>query len=707
MTSIIRFCLNYFLSRQKRYALRRKSLLSLVTFPEGKRLLRSFGQAPETFDEADYLNGLGSPIEDGQSALEHFLRLGYRGGREGRFFNASEYENHYYDVAATGVDGFYHYKNYGEKEGRTGFFVSVKQALKSKSQLNYKSWLDHNQPKLEISRENATKLISRFTIKPTISIILPVYNPPLRYLKTAIESVLSQYYSHWELCIADDASKDESVRTYLTELAVSDPRIKLCFRDRNGHISQASNTALEQATGEFIALLDQDDELSPDSLFWIVDAINRNKDADLIYSDEDKIDEEGRRFDPHFKSDFNYELLLAQNMVCHLSVFRRSLVTELGGFRVGFEGAQDYDLILRVIEKSSQSKILHVPRILYHWRALKGSTAREIRSKSYAAEAGRRALEEHIQRSGQSAKVVIPDPSTAHYRVRFALNKPHPMVSILIPTRDRFELLQKCIESIALKTKYQPLEIIVIDNESTSAETLNYFTKLEAKGIRVVRSGGPFNFSKLMNAAARVASGQVLLLLNNDIEVVSADWIDEMLSFAQQASIGCVGAKLWYPNDSIQHAGIVLGIGGVAGHSHKRLAKGLRGYFNRAVSHQAVSAVTAACLMVRREVYEAVGGFDEDLPVAFNDVDFCLRVQALGYRNVFTPYAELYHHESLSRGDDTSPSQATRFKAEVDFMRKRWGKALERDPFYNPNLTLDQDDFSLAVATRVAEDADF
>jgi O-antigen biosynthesis protein len=546
------------------------------------------------------------------------------------------------------------------------------------------------------------KTMGEFQHRPRFSIIMPVYDPPLDFLAQAIASVKNQIYPEWELCIADDASKNPEVRHFLQHEAEKEPRIRCVFREENGHISAASNSALGLASGDFVALMDNDDLLPEQALFWVAQAIHQHPDAALLYSDEDKIDAQNRRFDPHFKSDFNPELLLAQNMISHLGVFRRGVIEAVGGFRTGFEGAQDYDLALRVVEQITPAQIVHIPRILYHWRAIAGSTALEGGEKNYAADAGRRAVCAHLERTGKKA-TVSPTPETpAMNRVRFALPDTKPLVSLIIPTRDRIELLSMCLDSILEKTTYPRFEIIVIDNASTEPESLRYFEAIQKKhaAIRVIRDERPFNFSALNNAGARAAQGEVLCLMNNDIEILSPDWMEEMLGFALQPEVGCVGARLWYPDGRLQHGGVILGIGGIAGHSHKFLPKGEYGYFSRGVLHQALSAVTAACLMIRKSVFDEVGGLDEELAVAFNDVDFCLRVRKAGYRNVWTPYAEMNHHESASRGYETTPEKQQRFAQEIHYTQARWGKTLYEDPFYNLNLTHEHEDFSLAFPPR-------
>lgn len=536
--------------------------------------------------------------------------------------------------------------------------------------------------------------------KPLISVLMPVYNTPENLLREAIESVRAQAYPHWEFCIADDASTAPHVRRILNEYARADRRIKLVFREENGHISRASNSALELADGEWIALLDHDDVLRPHALFEVARTINRHPDAELIYSDEDKIDEAGKRFDAFFKPDFSIEMFRSQNYFNHLTVHRAANVRAIGGWRTGFEGSQDYDLNLRIIERVEPRHIRHIPRILYHWRAVSGSTATSGSEKSYAWEAGRRALEAHVERIGLAASVEeVAD--TPFYRLHLSA-APEPLVSLIVPTRDGLKFLRGCIESIREKTTYTNYEIIVVDNGSTDPETLKYLRTISRRrNTRVLRYDAPFNFSAINNFAVGKAKGSVIGLINNDIEVISPEWLTEMASWALQSGVGCVGAKLFYENEAIQHAGIILGIGGVAGHSHKYFDHHSPGYFSRLKIIQNISAVTAACLLVRREIYDEVGGLNEtDLKVAFNDVDFCLKVREAGYRNVWTPYAELYHLESVSRGAEDDPVKIARFLSEIAYMQRSWGAALVTDPFYSPSLTIEREDFSLAFPPR-------
>ncbi|MBS0630714.1 MAG: glycosyltransferase [Verrucomicrobia bacterium] len=544
--------------------------------------------------------------------------------------------------------------------------------------------------------------------RPLISLLVPTYNTPEPWLVKMVESVRAQLYAHWELCIADDASTAPHVRRLLEGFAQRDPRIKLTFRPENGHISAASNTALGLATGEFTALLDHDDELAPHALAEVVLALAAEPRLEFIYTDEDKIDEQGRRFDPYFKPDWNPDLLLGQNYTCHLSVFRTARLRAVGGFRLGYEGSQDWDLTLRATEDLDPALIRHIPRVLYHWRAIAGSTALSLDAKSnYPFIAAEKALADHLARRGIAASLVaVPGQ---HWRVQRALPAPAPMVSIIIPTYNAEKLLRVCLGSIIAKTDYPNYEIVVVNNRSDDPSIGSYFTELRATGVRVLDYNEPFNFSALNNFAAREARGALLAFLNNDLEVISPGWLTEMVSQAVRPEIGAVGAMLYYPNDTVQHAGVILGLtgpakrDGVAGHAFKCAPRGAEGQRNRLRLVQDYSAVTAACLVIRREIFHAVGGFNEpDLAVAFNDIDFCLRVRAAGYRNLWTPFAELYHHESASRGAEDTPEKAARFHREVAYMRRRWGPLLDRDPAYNPNLTGELEDFSLAFPPRVS-----
>ena len=566
---------------------------------------------------------------------------------------------------------------------------------------DYEEWIRRYDTLDEPTRQMIRDEVSTWTNCPLISVVMPVYEAPLAYLDEAIRSVRKQLYPAWELCIADDASPSKEVRAMLERHAEEDQRIKVVFREENGHIAAASNSALSSATGDFIALLDQDDLLPEHALFCVAVEILANSELGLIYSDEDKVDSLGNRFGPYFKCEYNPELMLAHNMIAHLGVYRRDHVDAVNGFRLGVDGAQDYDLALRVIERLTPQQIKHVPRVLYHWRAHKGSTALSGDQKLYAPEAGRRVVADHLARCGVRADVIEAPDIPGMNRVRFALPEELPLVSIVIPTRDKVDLLKDCLDSIFSRTTYAAYEVILVDNGSKTPETLSYLDSLPKQRVRIVRQDTPFNFSSLVNAGVQRAQGDIVCLMNNDITVVTHDWLEELVSFAVQPGIGCVGGRLWYPDYTLQHGGVILGTGGVAGHAHKYLDRASAGYFGRAKLHQSLSAVTGALLMVRRSVFEAVDGFDETLRVAFNDVDFCIRVREAGYRNIWTPFAEFIHHESKSRGADDVPEKRVRFMLEVFSMRSRWARELDDDPAYSPNLTQVYEDFSLAWPPRV------
>ena len=537
---------------------------------------------------------------------------------------------------------------------------------------------------------------------PLISVLLPIFNTPAHLLQRCIESVLRQSYPKWQLCIADDRSTLAHVRPLLERYAAQDERIRLEFRAANGHIAQASNSALALATGEYVGLLDHDDELAEHALFCVARALADHPEAQIIYSDEDKLDESGQRCDPYFKPDFSPDLLLAQNYFGHFCVFRRSLVCRAGAFRAGFEGSQDYDLILRCLTQLTDTNgVLHLPHVLYHWRKTAGSTALSPDEKSYAYDAAQRALQQHLDSQKPGARVEIVAPGL--YRQHWPLAD-SPKVSIVVPTRDGLDVLKPCIDSIVQRTQYTNYEIVVVDNQSCLPETAAYLDELQESlqgRLRVLAYDQPFNYSAINNYAAAHASGDVLALLNNDIEVLNADWLSEMVAQATRPGVGCVGAKLYYPDGTLQHGGVILGIGGVAGHAHQFAARDAVGYFNRLRVVHNVSAVTGAALVVKKGIYLQVGGMDEaNLPVAFNDVDFCLRVRQAGYRNVWTPYAELVHHESKTRGADNTPDKQSRFERECRFMQEKWAAMLQHDPYYNPNLSLQREDYSLCMRAQ-------
>jgi GT2 family glycosyltransferase len=571
--------------------------------------------------------------------------------------------------------------------------------------VQYADWIREVEAPALPSPDLQRQRIEGWSWRPSISLVMPTYNANEAYLLACIDSVRAQTYPHWTLCIADDASTRQGLRRLLADVAASDPRIRLALRGQNGHISAASNTALSLATGEFVALLDHDDMLAPQALFAVAEALQARPTATLLYSDEDKLDETGARCDPYFKPGWSPDLLYSQNCFSHLGVYRRSLVEAVGGFRLGVEGSQDHDLVLRCAARvTDPDDIVHIPQVLYHWRMAEGSTARSHDRKDYASDAGRRALQSHFDDCHPGVEVSVVAPGI--YRHRWPLPADPPLVSLIIPTRDGHDLLRTCIDSIVQRSTYTRYELLVVDNQSSCPRTLAYLSALEAgtEGagrVRVLRWDHAFNYSAINNFAAAQARGSVLGLINNDIEVISPDWLGEMVSHALRPDIGCVGAKLYYPDDTVQHAGVVLGVGGVANHAMRGAARTSPGYFGRLWTLYNPSAVTAAVLLVRKVLFDAVGGLDaEGLPVAFNDVDLCLKVMAAGYRSVWTPHAELYHHESVSRGTDATPEKRARFLGEVAVMQARWSHWLQDDPHYNPNLTRLREDYGLASATE-------
>lgn len=560
----------------------------------------------------------------------------------------------------------------------------------------YYKWLNNNFPR-KVDLRKMAETVDVFGYKPVISVIMPVFNTPEHFLREAIESVLNQVYPYWELCIADDASTKFYIKTILQEYAAKDSRIKIVVRTENGHIVRASNSAIKIATGEFIALLDHDDLLTPDALYEVALLLNKHSNADMIYSDEDKIDEYNQLKDPFFKPDWCPDSFLSRMYTCHLGTYRRSLVSEIGGFREGYEGSQDYDLVLRLTEKTEN--IFHIPKILYHWRVHPASTASSLNNKTYAIDTAKKALSEAINRRGEPGKVTFAPRATDYHVIRYNIRN-YDLVSIIIPTRNLGHILDKCLVSIFEKTTYNNYEVVLLDNGSTEIETIKIIDKWKKREPNKFTSQVidiPFNFSKLNNLGVKHAKGKYLLFLNNDTEVITPDWIEAMIEQAQRASIGAVGALLLYPDDTIQHAGVVAGVGGVAGHSHKHFQIGATGYFSQINTVNNFSAVTAACFMCKRDVFEEVGGFEEELASAFNDIDFCFKLVEKGYRNIYLPHVVLYHYESKSRGYDDTPEKLARFIKEIEYMQNRWKEIIGCDPCYSPNLTLEHEDYSIRI----------
>ena len=561
-------------------------------------------------------------------------------------------------------------------------------ALAARGAAGYDAWVARYDTLTDADRARLRAEAAGYADPPLISIVMPVYNPAQSVLAAALASIRAQLYPHWELCACDDASTDPEVGRILERAAAEEPRIKLVRRVENGHIARATNDALALASGAYIAFMDHDDVLPEHALSEVARALVADPALDLVYTDEDKVDTNGRRFEPHFKPDWNVELLYAQNYVNHLTVVRSELVRAVGGLRPGFEGSQDHDLILRLVDRLEPARVRHIPRVLYHWRAAIGSGTFSDTSLKKAEDARLASLAELVAGRGMRARAER-GPLGFNRLVR-AVPEPPPLVSVVIPTRDRAELLAVTLDGLLdpTRTAYPSIEVVILDNGSVEPETAALFARWSADPrVRVLPSPGTFNFSKLSNEGAAAATGPLLLFLNNDVEVIEPGWLAEMVSIAEEPHVGAVGAKLTYPDGTLQHGGVVLGAGGVAGHSHLGIGPDDPGYFGRMVMAQEVSGVTGACLMMRRRVFEEVGGFDAvGLTVAFNDVDLCLKITGAGYRIVWTPHAHLTHHESKSRGIEDTPEKRARFESEVRTMLERWGPRLRRDPHYNPNL---------------------
>lgn len=723
---------------QKRLAISSSELLHSVAKIHGSSVnsVADIIKVSGLWDEEYYLKQLeDSDVVHQDKVIDFILKGAKEGKNPNPHFNTYYYLANNPDVAQNGVNPLHHYISMGEIEGRKPVpYFNPKLYLELNPDLHnweasllchlvkagfeegrvyneypqsttdeaaadpYETWQLRNENYGFLETQSS---LNEFKLTPLISIIVPVYNPDKALLEECIKSVMRQSYTNWQLCLADDCSPEPHVQEVLEHYQALDNRINVVFREQNGHISEASNSALEVAKGEWVALLDHDDELSQHALYEVVKVINEKPNTCLIYSDEDKIDEQGERCDPHFKSDWNLDLLYSQNYVSHLGVYRTDIVKQIGGFRVGYEGSQDYDLLLRYSREIDHNYIVHIPKVLYHWRMVEGSTALGHGEKSYTTDAGIKALEDHFNCLGENVTV----EQGMHQNI-YKVNWPTttnegitPLVSLIIPTYNGYEITKQAIDSILERTTYPNYEILLVDNNSDDPLSLEYFEELEShEKVTVLRYPYPFNYSAINNFAASHANGEIIGLINNDVEVITPGWLTEMTSHAMRDDVGCVGAMLYFHNDTIQHAGVITGIGGVAGHSHKHYKRGDYGYFSRLKVVQNLSAVTAACLLVRKSVFDEVNGLNEkDLTVAFNDVDFCLKVQAAGYRNVWTPYAELYHYESISRGAEDNPEKVARFNKEAQYMMKIWATDSVTDRCYNENLTLSKEDFTLNV----------
>lgn len=559
---------------------------------------------------------------------------------------------------------------------------------------SYQKWIRHHLPdRNELEKQKKTS----FGYRPKISFVVPLYKTPEKYLRRLTESFQEQTYSNWELCFSDGSGAQSPLTELLKELTAKDNRIKYVSHEESLQISENTNSAIEIATGDFIAFADHDDELTPNALFECVKAINEKPQTLVIYTDEDKMSMDGHKFfQPHFKPDYNPDLLCTVNYICHLFVVSRKVIEKVGGLRSEFDGAQDYDFVLRCVEAVKDEEICHIPKILYHWRCHEDSTAENPESKLYAFEAGRRAVQAHYERTGIRAEV-FKGEYLGLYRTKF-IRDHDPLISIIIPNKDHIDDLKRCMESIEQKSTYKNYEYIIVENNSTDSATFEYYKKLEAENpkVRMVYWDGVFNYSAINNYGASFAKGEYLLLLNNDTEIINPDCLEELLGYCMRKDVGAVGARLYYEDDTIQHAGVVIGFGGIAGHCFVQQKRGTTGYCHRIICAQDYSAVTAACMMVKKSAFDAVGGLSEELAVAFNDIDFCMKLRKAEYLIVYNPYAELYHYESKSRGLEDTPEKVARFNKEIATFEKKWPEILENgDPYYNPNLTLKSQDFSL------------
>ena len=576
--------------------------------------------------------------------------------------------------------------------------------------IEYDRWVRDYDTLRDDDREAIRAHISHLKHQPLISVLMPAYETPERLLREAIASIRAQLYPHWELCVVDDASPSTTVARVMREAAAQDPRIKWMRRDRNGHIAAATNSALTLASGEFVALMDHDDLLPEQALYEVAVELNAYPNTDLIYTDEDQVDSTGHRSQPYFKPNWNIDLQLGHNMFSHLGVYRRTLLEKIGGLREGVvDGSQDYDLVLRSAAASEPARIRHIPAVLYHWRRMDEAASFSQTQLDRCLAAAKRAIADYLNGQGVQGAEILPAPAAPTWnRIRWPLPDPPPRVSLIVPTRDRPDLLAPCVAGLLQRTDYPDFELLIVDNNSSDPQALALLARLQDDHrVRVLPFPKPFNYSALNNAAVREATGEIVVLINNDIDVIDSGWLREMVSLTIRPDVGAVGAKLLYADGRIQHAGVVLGVGhhaggpGVAGHFGQFAGGHETGHFGQYVMTRELSAVTGACLALRKEVYEAVGGLNaEQLTVAFNDIDLCLRIRESGLRVVWTPFAELYHLESASRGQDRTPEQIARAMAEADYMRDRWGNLLDNDPFYNPNFRRDSHIGRLAIPSR-------
>lgn len=576
------------------------------------------------------------------------------------------------------------------KESKAQYVSTKKSLIWLKKKLTGNEYADYD-TWLRIMRVSRQELFeqrkTKFSYAPKFSVVVPLYHTPAKFLKDLVRSMMYQSYANWELCLVNSSPEDVHLTSLLENWAMRDKRIRVIRLEKNLGIAQNTNAGIAASTGEFIAFLDHDDFLEPDALFCYADALNKDKTIDVFYSDEDKTDEYAAHyFYPHFKSDFNIDLLHANNYMCHFLAVRKSLVDTVGGLNEKFDGAQDYDFVLRLTENTK--KIYHCPRILYHWRCSNQSTAANQGNKMYAIHAGKAALNAHYKRIGWNARAQ-EGAVDGWYQTKFTL-KEEPLVSILIPNKDHTDDLDVCLNSFFERADYQNYEFIIIENNSVLPETFAYYEKIEKEhdNVKVVYWEAGFNYSAINNFGFKFAKGDYIMLLNNDVELITPDIFQSMLGFCMRPEVGIVGAKLLYNDHTVQHAGVLVGAGGLADHVFKGIHEDDPGYMGRAISSQDVSAVTAACLLVKRSVYEEVGGLEDEFQVAFNDVDFCLKVRKAGYLIVYDADVKLFHYESKSRGMEDTTERFIRFGNEMMLLNSKWDiLSTFVDPYYNPNLS--------------------
>jgi len=624
----------------------------------------------------------------GIDSLEHYLKIGINLERQAsKIFSPAKYLIDNPDVANAGVNPINHLISHGYKEGRLN---------------SYSNWIIAHEYLLKLTDIQIKLIFENLKIKPRISLIMPTYNPNKDYIIKAVYSIINQEYKNWELCICDDASTDKETLKILKYLEQTDNRIKIVYRNENGHIAKASNDAIKVASGDYIAFIDQDDLLADQALIHLVKYINEYPDAKMFYSDEDKIEGEERK-DPYFKPDFDIYLLRAQNMVTHLAVYKKDVLEKVGYLSNGVDGSQDWDLVLKVADEVSKRQIVHIPRVLYHWRIHDQSTASSSsNAKPYTIISAEKALNNHFERNNINATIDLVN-ETKMFRIKYLCSSNRPKVDIIICSKNSLDLIESCISSIIQKTKYDNYQITICDNGSEDPDVMQYYKKLQSdKRIKIISFPGDFNYSAINNFGVANSNSEYVLFLNNDTQVINEEWLSEMVSLASQSDVGVVGARLLYPNNCVQHAGVILGLGGVAAHAHRSIKACDYGYYVRSKITHAFSAVTGACMLVKRSLFLEVCGFDEvHLKIAYNDIDFCLKIKKMGLTNIYCAEALLYHYESASRGEDLSPEKKLRLDREANVLVNRWHNIIQNDPSYNPNLSLDSEIFEYAWPPRI------